>query len=247
MSRISWNDVGARLFETGVDRGVLYVHGAYAGVPWNGLVAVSESPSGGEVTPYYIDGIRYLDHVSSEEYQATIEAYTYPEVFNQCDGVHTLLPGFLATQQERRSFDLCYRTLIGNDTLGQDNGYKLHLVYNATASPAERPYSTLTDMVEPTNFSWTIVAKPPIFTELKPTAHFIIDSRKMHPVTLRDLEDILYGSDFNPPHMPSLSEIFNLFNSLIADAGTPTQEYLLTEDGGGVTDAPTSTIDGGTV
>lgn len=247
MTRLMWNAAGERIFEAGVDRGVLYIEGS-DGVPWNGLVAVSESPAGGDVTSYYVDGVKYLNHVALEEFKANIEAYTYPEEFAQCDGTAPVSNGLFATHQPKKSFGLAYRTLVGNDAEGVDHAYKIHLVYNATAAPTERPNSTIGEEVEPANFGWEIITKPPTFTGFRPTAHFIIDSREVPVGLLELIEDILYGSDDLSPRQPSVPElmfIFNEYQSTDYDAGGLTEEYYATIDGGFLTETQTSTIDVG--
>lgn len=212
MSRISWNAPGERFFETGVDRGVLYVD-LNAGVPWTGLISVSESPSGGEARPYYQDGIKYLNLSSKEEFEATINAFTAPKEFAPCDGVSALQNGLFATQQPRKAFSLSYRTMIGNDVDGQEHGYKIHLVYNALAGPSERSNNTLGDNVDPNSLSWQITTLPPSLSGLKPTAHFVIDSRYTPAGLLKAIEDILYGSDAADPRMPLASELVTMFQS----------------------------------
>lgn len=210
MTRISWNAPGERYFETGVDRGVLYVD-ANSGVSWTGLISVAESPSGGDPRPYYQDGIKYLNIASKEEFEATINAFTAPKEFAPCDGVGAMQNGLFATQQPRKTFSLCYRTMIGNDVDGQDHGYKIHLVYNALAGPSERSNSTLGDNVEPNSLSWKITTLPPTMSGLKPTAHFVIDSRYTDPTRLANVEDILYGSDAADARIPSVSELMSIF------------------------------------
>lgn len=247
MTRLKWNAIGERTFEAGIDRGVLYVDGS-DGAPWNGLVAVSESPSGGEVTPYYADGVKYLNHVSNEEFEAVVEAYTYPEEFAVCDGTVSVSNGLFATHQRKKSFGLAYRTKLGNDVKGADHGYKIHLVYDATAFPTERQYSSLGDTVDPTNFSWRIVTKAPEISGVVPTAHFVIDSNDVPSDLLTQVEDILYGSETAAPRLPSVSELFFLFNeyeSTWFDAGTLVEEYFNEFDAGVVGEEQTSNIDAG--
>lgn len=234
MTRLEWNTVGERTFEAGVDRGVLYIEG-FAGVPWNGLISISESPSGGDVTPHYIDGIKYLNQVSGEDFQATLEAFTYPEEFSLCDGTAPVKNGLFATQQSKKSFGLSYRTKVGNDVAGIEYGYKIHLVYNAIASPTDRPNNTLTDSIEPFNFSWDIFTKPPTFTGYKPTAHFIIDFRNTPSELMQQIEDILYGHTDATPRLPSVEELISIFESHesgVIDAGYLTEEYYTTLDSG---------------
>lgn len=194
MTRIVWSQVGERFFETGVDQGVLYPPNGAPGVPWNGLISVEEGVSGGEVEPYYFDGLKYLDFVLNEDFQATLTAFSAPVEFATCEGLKALAPGLSVAQQPRLSFGLCYRTRIGNDVDGVDHGFKLHLVYNATAAPTGRVSSTLNDSPEPSQLSWTIESVPPPATTYKPGAHFIIDSREVDSEKLATLEDALYGT-----------------------------------------------------
>lgn len=245
MARIKWNAVGERRFETGVDRGVLYVEGS-DGVPWNGLTMVSETPVGGEVTPYYIDGIKYLNHVAIEEFQGTIEAFTYPEEFYQCEGVVEVGHGLFAAHQRKKSFGLSYRTLVGNDIKGTNLAYKIHLVYDATANPIERQHETIGDTPEPFNFSWDISTKAPSIAGIRPTAHFIVDSRAIPIELLRTIENILYGSENVAPRLPSVAEllfIFEQYQTTVFDAGTLVDEYFETIDSGVMPEPYTATID----
>lgn len=247
MTRLMWNAAGERTFEAGVDRGVLYIEDS-DGVPWNGLVAVSESPAGGDVTSYYVDGIKYLNHVALEEFKATIEAYTYPEEFAQCDGTAPVSNGLFATHQPKKSFGLAYRTLVGNDAEGVDHAYKIHLVYNATAAPTERPNSTIGEEVEPANFGWEIITKPDEFTGFRPTAHFVIDSREVPEDLMELVELILYGSVDTEPRLPSSAELIFIFNQHetgIIDAGIVGDIYYRTYDGGLLSESQTQTIDAG--
>lgn len=249
MTRLTWGAIGERFFEAGVDRGALYVEGV-DGVAWNGLVSVTESPTGGEVSKYYVDGIMYLQHADSEEFEATIEAYTYPEEFEVCDGTIPVLRGLKMTHQPKKSFGLSYRSRVGNDVDGVDHGYKIHLVYNALAAATERSNQTLTaEGIDPDNFSWHITTKPPIFTGYKPTAHLVIDSREAPGDLILNIEDILYGTDDQSPRLPSPAELiflFNTYGSSVFDAGDPDEPYFVTFDGGSPPDTlQTSTIDGG--
>ena len=198
MSKIVWDETGKRTYETGVDHGVLYpqVSGAYPkGVAWNGLTSVNESPSGAEANPQYADNIKYLNLVSAEDFGATIEAFTYPDEWAECDGSAVLTPGVSIGQQTRKTFGLCYRTVLGNDTDGQDHGYKLHLVYNALAKPSEKNYQTVNDSPEAISFSWEITTTPVAITDHKPAACITIDSTKVDPTKLAALETLLYGKD----------------------------------------------------
>lgn len=198
MAKLVWDKTGDRLYETGVKNGVLYIPtaGVYSkGVAWNGLTAVTESPSGAEATALYADDIKYLSLMSTEEFGATIEAYTYPDEFAACDGSAELADGVMIGQQKRSTFGLCYKTTIGNDTEGNDHGYKLHIIYGAQAAPSEKAYATINDSPEAITFSWEITTTPVNVTGAKPTASLVIDSTKADPSKLAALEDILYGKD----------------------------------------------------
>lgn len=199
MSKIVWDKTGERLYETGVKNGVLYVQnsdGSYPkGVAWNGLTAVTESPSGAEATALYADDIKYLNLMSNEEFGATIEAYMYPKEFKVCDGSAEIAKGVTIGQQARKTFGLAYRTVLGNDVDGNDHGYKLHLIYGATASPSEKGYSTINDSPEAITFSWELNTTPVSVTGFKPTASLVIDSTEVDAEKLADLETILYGKD----------------------------------------------------
>lgn len=212
MSKLTWSATGKRYYEAGVDRGVLYV-GDLPGVSWTGLTSVSESPTGGEAKPYYLDGIKYLNVSSSEEFEATIEAFSSPPEFGPCDGVVSIQNGLFVTQQLRKSFGLSYRTRVGNDTDGLDHGYKIHLLYNALAAPSERNYNTLSDSVNLSTFSWKITTLPPSLTGYKPTAHLVIDSRKTPAGLMASVEDILYGSALGEARLPTTQELADMFKS----------------------------------
>ena len=207
MSKIVWDQTGERLYETGIDRGVLYLidnTGKYNnGVAWNGLTGVTESPSGAEATDLYADNIKYLSMRSVVNVTATTEVYTYPDEFAECDGSATLATGVTIGQQSRKMFGLCYRTVIGNDVDGQDHGYKLHLIYGCTASPSEKAYTTINDSPEALTFSWELATTPVSVTNLKPTACVIIDSTKADPDCLAALEEILYGKDAGAEGSPA--------------------------------------------
>ena len=199
MSKLVWDQTGERYYETGVKMGVLYPQsnsGTYPkGVVWNGLTAVTESPSGAEATPLYADDVKYLNLYSAEEFGATIEAYTYPDEFAECDGSAELTTGVTIGQQNRKAFGLCYRTTIGNDTDGNDHGYKLHIIYGAMASPSEKAYATINDSPEAITFSWEITTTPVSVSGFKPTASVTIDSTKVDAAKLKELEAILYGDN----------------------------------------------------
>lgn len=217
MSKLTWDASGERLYETGVKQGVLYVMGSNGygnGVAWNGLTAITESPSGAESTPLYADDIKYLDLRSTEEFGATIEAYTYPDEFAECDGSASLADGVSIGQQARKMFGLCYRTTVGNDTDGTDHGYKLHLIYGATASPSEKAYETINDSPEAITFSWEITTTPVSVTGFKPTASITIDSTKADPTCLSALEAKLYGGENSEPTLPLPDEVKTLMTKV---------------------------------
>lgn len=211
--RLAWDQTGERYYETGVKQGVLYPQegGAYPkGVAWNGLTAVTESPSGAEASPLYADDIKYLNLLSTEEFGATIEAYTYPDEFMACDGSAALTEGVYIGQQKRNTFGLCYRTVLGNDTESNDYGYKLHIIYGALAAPSEKAYATINDSPEAITFSWEVTTTPVNVTNHKPTASIVIDSTKVDSTKLKALEDILYGSEEAEPRLPLPDEIATL-------------------------------------
>lgn len=214
MSKLIWDQTGERVYETGVDRGVLYLQsaeGTYTnGVVWNGLTAVTESPSGAESTPLYADNIKYLNLMSAEEFGATIEAYTYPEDFAECDGSAALAAGVYIGQQARKTFGMCYRTVIGNDVASNEYGYKLHIIYGAKAAPSEKAYATINDSPEAITFSWEVSTTPVNVTGFKPTASVTIDSTKVAAEKLAALEAILYGSESEEARLPLPDEIVTL-------------------------------------
>lgn len=196
--KLVWDQIGERLYETGVDHAVLYVQegGAYPkGVAWNGVVSITESPSGAEANPLYADNIKYLNLVSAEDFGASIEAYMYPDEFAVCDGSAEVTKGVTIGQQKRNTFGMSYRTIIGNDVDSNDHGYKLHLVYGALASPSEKAYNTVNDNPEANTFSWEVTTTPVAVNGYKPTSSIIIDSRKVDAANLTKLEEILYGKD----------------------------------------------------
>ena len=202
MSKLKWDQTGEKFYETGVKNGVLYLlneSGTYnTGVAWNGLTAVTESPSGAEATKLYADDTNYVSLYSAEVFGATVEAYTYPPEFEACDGTAQLTKGVTIGQQDRSTFGMCYRTAIGNDVAGNDYGYKLHLIYGAKASPSEKAYNTINDSPEAITFSWELTTTPVTVNGFKPTASITIDSTKADPTKLAALEDILYGKDGEP-------------------------------------------------
>ena len=213
MSKLVWDTTGERYYETGVKNGVLYVQTGAAypkGVAWNGLTAVTESPSGAEATPLYADDIKYLNLMSNEEFSCTIEAYTYPDEFMECDGSATLVEGVMLGQQTRSTFGLCYRTSLGNDTEGVDHGYKLHLIYGCLASPSEKAYTTINDSPEAITFSWEVNTTPVEVTGHKPTSCITIDSTKVDPGKLAALEKVLYGDTEVEPRLPLPNEITSI-------------------------------------
>ena len=217
MAKIVWDAIGDHIFETGVRNGVLYLKGAEGtyntGVAWNGLTSVSESPEGAEPTDLYADDIKYLTLMSAENFKATIEAYTYPVEFEECDGSATIAKGVVIGQQSRKAFGLCDRTGIGNDTDGNEHGYKLHIVYGCQASPSEKQYSTINDSPEAITFSWEVSTTPVNVTGKKPTATLIIDSTKTDKAKLTALEAILYGSESTEPRLPLPDEIATLMTT----------------------------------
>lgn len=217
MSKLQWDQVGERRYETGVDHAVLYPMGTGGtydkGVAWSGMTAINENPSGGEANPFYADNIKYLNLMSAEDYGFGIEAYTYPDEWEACDGSAELVPGVTVGQQTRKVFGLSYRTLIGNDVDGQDHGYKLHLVYGAQASPSQRNHNTVNDSPEPTSMSWDATTTPVEIPGAKPAAHMIIDSTKTDKEKMAKLEEILYGSEENEPRLPMPAEIVELMKA----------------------------------
>lgn len=210
MATLTWDQTGQKIYETGVDHGVLYpaTNGTYPkGVAWNGLTNVTESPSGAEPSPIYADNIKYVNLMSAEEFGATVEAYTYPDEFAECDGSKELTTGVYVGQQPRKTFGLCYRTKIGNDVDGDDHGYKLHLIYGALAAPSERAYATVNDSPEAITFSWELSTTPVEVTGGKPTACLTIDSTKVDATKLAALEKILYGDGATEARLPLPDEI----------------------------------------
>ena len=218
MAVLTWDNVGERLFETGVDKGVLYIptNGIYdTGYAWNGLTAVTESPSGAEATAQYADNIKYLNLISAEDFGGTIEAFTYPTAFAQCDGTAYPQTGVSVGQQARKSFGFSYRTRLGNDTNGTDNAYKLHLVYGALAAPSEKAYNTINDSPEAMTFSWEFTTTPVPVSGLKPTAIMTIDSTKVSAGALASLENALYGTAGTNARLPLPDEVIALFAGAI--------------------------------
>lgn len=210
MSRLTWGAAATRYYETGVDRGVLYV-GSDPGVAWNGLISVDESPSGAEPKPAYLDGIKFRNISSSEEFEATISAFSSPQEFGVCVGNASIQNGLIATQQPRKKFGLSYRTLVGNPLVGTDLGYKIHLIYNALAGPSSRSSNTVADSAEPIAYSWPVTTLPPALAGYKPTSHYIIDTRYAAPEDVTALEDIIYGDPSFAPRLPTPTELVALF------------------------------------
>jgi len=222
MTQLTWDGTGNKEFELGVDRGVLYLpdeEGAYStGIAWSGLTTVTESPSGADVTKKYADNIVYASLVAAEEFAGTIEAFTYPDEFAQCDGTATPTAGVGIGQQSRRSFGFAYRTKVGNDLEGQDAGYKLHLVYGALVAPSEKAYATVNDSPDMINFSWKFTTSPVAVTGFKPTALLTIDSTKVDATALAALEQELYGSQGADPRLPSPDEVLAYFTGTVTTA-----------------------------
>lgn len=210
MSKMTWGAPGTRTYESGVDRGVLFI-GDEVAVPWSGLISIDESPSGGSATPYYIDGQKYANRASPEEFEATLTALSSPAEFDKVDGTEDLYVGLYATQQKRRQFSLCYRTRIANDVLGFEYGYKIHFIYNALAAPSGKTYETLSDSSSPTPLAWSIVTVPPNVQYYRPSAHFIIDSTEVGEELLQEIEDALYGSDLEAPRLLWPQDLLDMF------------------------------------
>ena len=217
--KLIWDKIGERFYETGVSKGVLYkqdASGAYPkGVAWNGLTAVTESPSGAEASPLYADNIKYLNLLSNEEFGATIEAYTYPDEFAECNGEASLTEGVSIGQQKRTPFGMSYQTKIGNDING-DLGYKIHLIYGALAAPSEKAYNTVNDSPEAITFSWEVTTTPVEVTGFKPTACLTIDSTKVDAEKLAALEAVLYGTESEEAHLPLPDEVLSIVNGSVA-------------------------------
>lgn len=211
---------GEKLYETGVKMGVLYPQadgGVYPkGVAWNGLSSVTESPSGAEASPIYADDTKYINLISTEDFNATVEAYMYPDEFAECDGTAEIAPGVTIGQQDRKAFGMCYRTIVGNDTEKDSHGYKLHIIYGATAAPSEKGYASVNDSPEAITFSWELSTNPVHVKNAKPTASLTIDSTKVDAQKLAKLEDILYGSAEAEARLPLPDEIATLMAAAVA-------------------------------
>lgn len=223
MAQLTWDSVGGRYYELGVDRGVLFVNNL--GYAWNGLVSVDESPTGGEARPFYIDGEKYLNLAAKEEFEATLNAFYSPVQFDQCDGVLSAAPGLLVHQQRRKPFGLSYRTKIGNDVDGHDHGYKIHIIYNALVAPTQRNRSTVSDDVDIPVLSWPITTKPVPVPGMGRTAHIVIDSTTAGSEALGVLEGILYGTESNAPTLPTIQELIDIL--------ALTEEFIVTDLGDG--------------
>lgn len=226
MPKLTWSEPEKRTYETGVDRGVLYPASS-SGIPWNGIVAVNEAPSGGTANPFYMDGIKHLIRIESEEFGATLEAFAYPPEFEEYDGTMELVDGLYASHQRRKPFGLSYRTRIGS-AANASAGYKIHIVYNAIAEPTERNYQTLSDESNLTTFNWKLSAIPKIFTGGKPTSHFVVDTTKTEPGTIAALEGLLYGTDSSAASLPDPDDLIELFTS-----GLPVGTFIVTNNGDG--------------
>ena len=235
MTALVWDDTGQRRYETGVDHGVLYMpdeEGAYTdGVAWNGLTTVTESPAGAEASPQYADNIKYLNLTSLETFGATVEAFTYPDEFNQFDGAGVPTPGMTIGQQARRPFGLSYRSKIGNDVDGDDHGFKLHLVYGCQAAPSEKAYGTVNDSPAAIAFSWALTTTPVAVgtldgKEYKPTALITIDSTEVNAGALADLEDMLYGTVGQDPQLPLPADVYALFAGTVTEAIPAAPTYV---------------------
>jgi hypothetical protein len=214
MPTLTWDGLGEKVYETGIDRGVLYIPnaGVYdTGVAWNGLVSVTESPSGGEPNNQYADNIKYLTLRSAEEFNATLEAFTYPDEFAPFDGLAVPQPGVMLGQQPRATFGLSYRTKIGNDQDGVDHGYKLHLLYGCSVSPSEKAYTTINDSPEAITFSWELTTEPAAVTGFQPVSLITVDSVEADPTNLQALEDLIWGDGVTTPAMPTPDELVAIF------------------------------------
>lgn len=229
MSRIVWDKVGERLFRTGCDHGVLYRQNASGqynlGFPWNGLVSVSASPTGAEATPQYADNIIYVNLVSAERFEGSISAFMYPDAFAECDGTATPVEGLGIGQQTRKPFGLSYRTLIGNDLQGQDYGYEINLVYGALAAPSERENNTVNDSPEAMELSWDLTTTPVDVPGFKPAATLTLDSTKISPAKMKEIEDILYGTEGVEPRLPLPAEIIGILSGATSEVEPQAPTY----------------------
>jgi hypothetical protein len=227
LTRMIWDAVGTRFYENGIDRGVLYI-GTQPGVPWNGLTSITDDSISGTSKSYYVDGEKYLNEISREEFQATLTAFTYPDQFEVCNGNSAVRPGILVTKQEHVPFGLSYRTMTGNDT--DSIYYRIHILYNLLASPAGRTYKTFSDNVEVDDFSWTLTSVPPVVDGYRRSSHIIIDTRNMESPLVSGIEDILYGTNGTNGRLPSFTELIDLIDTnnalIVVDNGDGT--YTLT-------------------
>jgi hypothetical protein len=219
MTKVLWDQVGQRLFETGIDRGVLFIpngSGVYdSGFAWNGLTTVTEKPSGATATPQFADNTKYLNLVSAETFSATVQAFTYPPEFEQCDGIGSPQAGVAIGQQGRKSFGMCYRTRVGNDVDNTDHGYKVHMLYGCTAAPSQKAYGTINDNPSAIDFSWDVNTTPVDVTGYKPTSLLVIDSTKVDSDALSTLEDLLYGTNSSDPSLPTPDDVLAIFAGTI--------------------------------
>lgn len=232
MPKLTWDETGKRLYETGTDKGVLYPgkgNGYSTGVAWNGLTKVTESPEGAEETALYADNQKYLSLTSAENFKGTIEAYTYPDEFAQCDGSAEIVPGAMIGLQTRRPFGFAYRTIVGNDTENEDFGYKLHIVYGAKVAPSERAYETINDTPNAITFSWGFTTTPVSVEGFKPTAYFVLDSTKVPTDIMKKIEDVLYGTDSEQPTLPTPSNLVALLKGQTTTTTTSTTTTTTTQ------------------
>lgn len=231
MTRLNWSANGQRFYETGVDRGVLFI--SNSGYAWPGLVSVAENPTGGDAKPYYIDGFKYANVAAAEEFEAQIDAFSAPKEFGPCDGTGSIHNGLFVTQQPRKAFGFSYRTKVGNDVDGADHAYKVHLVYNALAAPADRTHTSLSDKADPETLSWKLTTLPPRVTYgFRPTAHFVVDSRTTPSDILAQFENTIYGRDTNNSSLPTVAELMALFGVEVLDAQFPQSFTDVILDGG---------------
>jgi hypothetical protein len=232
MTRLSWANFGEKFYELGIDRGVLYVD-SDAGVAWSGLVSVAETPSGGGAKPFYLDGYKYLNIADSEEFEAKISAFYSPKEFDECDGIVEVQPGLYATQQRRKPFGLSYRTKIGNDIDYENHSYKIHLVFNALAEPTDHTYASLDEKNDAPVLAWSITTKPVYIPGVGYVAHLVINASEATPYALNQLEDMLYGTDDDPPRMPTASDVAAMFEDAaplqVLDAGG--DEFIISGNG----------------
>lgn len=249
MTRVEWHTPGKRFFEAGVDRGVLFV-GNSPGVPWIGLTRVNHAQVGGEVKPRYLNGVKISNYTSPEQFAGTIEAFSFPAEFEPCDGSTHLGFGLRAKQQSRKPFGLTYRTRVGNDLDDISHAYKIHILYNLRAEPSERGYESLGEENDPIEFGWDISSRGVPVPGLRPTAHFEIDSRDIPPALLTEIENLLYGTESTNPTLPTAGELVFLFDSfedLVYDAGSPYTPVFSIHDAGTISTPVTTIIDSGGV